>query len=305
MHFENTYREFLNHIQAQGKSPNTQKNYRTDLECFKEFLILKRGGLNMDQLDSSIAKEFSAYLDHKYTSDNTRRRRAQTVRIYFDFLVQKNLFLENPMRKLPSSPKFLDVPHPTSFNEIRILWDSLDQASQQGTDLEKLMALRNKVLVALIYGSGLKVSDLAALSQQQISLSPSSIRILVTPLKRDPYTIPLPHYYFDLLDHYFKALGKEKTKQGLVFDELFFNANPFRILSGGLTPRGIEMIFEDFREKLKIQITAKSLRQSCIYRWLQEKQDETSIKEWMGVAPSYSLKLYQDSVTEAIFSAIN
>ncbi|MFI5391555.1 MAG: hypothetical protein ACHQYQ_09350, partial [Bacteriovoracales bacterium] len=43
-----------------------------------------------------------------------------------------------------------------------------------------------------------------------------------------------------------------------------------------------------------IEITPKNLRQSCIFKWLHQEHSEDLIKEWMGVAPSYSLKIYQD-----------
>jgi site-specific recombinase XerD len=297
--------EFLEQLKVKGKSPNTIKNYKTDLDCFKDFLLKKQEGLLLNDFGIPKVMEYGSYLDQKYTSDNSRRRRVQTVRIFFDYLITKNLFTDNPMRKLPTSPKFLDVPHPTPFKDIRVLWDHLTLEATKGTDIEKMIALRNKVIIALIYGAGLKVSDLAKLSRKQIHLSDTDMRVLVTPLKRDPYTVPIPSMFYDLFKDYIEKLSIECKKSKMEFDELLFNANPYRILSGGLSPRGLEIVFEELRKKLSITLTPKSLRQSCILKWLQQKQDETNIKEWMGVTPSYSLKTYQDVIFENLFSDIN
>jgi hypothetical protein len=43
-------------------------------------------------------------------------------------------------------------------------------------------------------------------------------------------------------------------------------------------------------------MTAKSLRQSCIFKWLNQNINHTTIKEWLGVTPSYSLELYLEEM---------
>lgn len=303
-HLEPLTQDFIEHLKFKGKSPNTIKNYKTDLDCFKDFLVKRGQGLHLVDFGLPKVLEYGAYLDQKYSSDNSRRRRVQTVRIFFDFLIEKQIFNENPMRKLPTSPKFLDVPKPTPFIDIRKLWDHLTHEVETTKNLEQLIALRNKVVIALIYGGGLKVSDLAAMTMDQLYLMEAGARVLVTPPKRDPYTIPLPGEYLELFNTYLATLKVYKEKQGIEFAYLLFNANPYRILSGGLSPRGLEVVFEELRKHLKINLTPKSLRQSCIFKWLQDKNDDVTIKEWMGVTPHYSLKAYQDDVTKNIFSSV-
>jgi hypothetical protein len=82
----------------------------------------------------------------------------------------------------------------------------------------------------------------------------------------------------------------------LDIDELLFNANPYKILSGGLSPRGTELFFEDLRKELKTDMTAKSLRQACVFKWLNMNIPHTTMKEWLGVTPSYSLELYLEEL---------
>ena len=59
---------------------------------------------------------------------------------------------------------------------------------------------------------------------------------------------------------------------------------------------------EDYRRKLSIEITPKSLRQSAILNWLNRGHNDSTVKEWMGVAPSYSLKNYRDVKDQHFYS---
>jgi site-specific recombinase XerD len=294
-------KDFFDLLRVQGKSANTLKNYRTDLECFNKYLIDKQGNLTLINFNNTKVMEYGAFLNQKYTSDNSRRRRVQALRIFFDFMVQKGLYSENPVRKLPTSPKFLDIPRPTPLQDVKTLWKHLCEDSKTKTKLGSLIARRNQVIVVLVYGGGLKVSDLAKLKMDHI-YEGNEPRVMVTPTKRDPYSVPLPEIFNPVFASYKSLLDEVKRESNISFDEVLFNANPYRILSGGLSPRGLEIIFEELRNKLTITLTPKSLRQACIFKWLCQDKKHSLIKEWMGVTPSYSLKLYKSHLENNLFA---
>ena len=257
---------FIADLKDRSRSLNTLKNYQTDLDCFKEYLIQKTGKTQFGHFGLSEILEYGKYLQQKYSSDNSRRRRVQTLRNFFDFLVAQNLFSENPVRKIPVSPKFVDIPRPAHLIDLKTLWAHLIE-NYHAEGLPGLTAKRNMVLFTLIYNAGLKVSDLAKLQRDQI-LAGDNPRILVNPPRRDPYTIPLPEAFSAIYPSYLKDLDFWQEKSRLQFGELFFNANPYHILSGGLSSRGMELIFQDWRKKLMIKVTPKSMRQAGIYLWI-------------------------------------
>ena len=295
--------DFFQSLRSKGRSQNTLKNYKTDLDCFNSYLLEKQKNLSIKDFDLSRVKLYGDYLQTKYSSDNSRRRRVQTLRIFFDYLVEKLYFSSNPVRSLPTSPKFLDKPRPTTFIDLKTLWQCLMEESHGEDAIASLIAKRNSMLVLFIYGAGLKVSDLHTLKEKDILFADDgSARVMVNHPKRDPYTIPLPEIFSDVYMSYKRSLEEQKSRSQLAFDDVLFNANAFRIIAGGLSPRGIEMIFEEYRKRLIVEVTAKSLRQACIFRWLQGDNSDTTIKEWMGVAPSYSLKLYKQYANENIYS---
>lgn len=290
--------EFLKQLERQGKSFNTVKNYKADLQCFNTFLLDKQQHLKMRVFTTVQVQEYSQYLDKKYESSNSVRRRVQALRLFFDFLMVQNIFPENPLKKMAVSPKVLDNPEPTPFPEVIKTYQTLKNRIKESEGLNQLVSARNVVIFHLIYGSGLKVSDLAKLSFAGILKDKHSYRVLVVHPKRDPYSIPLPEIFNNDFSFYRGKLQEHLKGEELEIEELLFNANPYKILSGGLSPRGTELFFEELRKTLKTDMTAKSLRQSCIFKWLNMNIPHTTIKEWLGVTPSYSLELYLEELNK-------
>lgn len=288
--------EFLKGLERQGKSFNTVKNYKADLQCFNTFLIEKQQHLKVTAFSTTQVQEYSRYLDKKYNSPNSVRRRVQALRLFFDYLLGQDLFPDNPLKKMAVSPKVLDNPEPTPFKEVRKTYELLKKRFNESEGLTQLVHARNVVIFHLIYGAGLKVSDLAKLSFNSILKDKQGFRVLVEHPKRDPYSIPLPEVFNQDFIIYKNLLNENLKRMDLEIDELLFNANPYRILSGGLSPRGTELFFEELRRELKSDMTAKSLRQSCIFKWLNLAVNHATIKEWLGVTPSYSLELYLEEL---------
>jgi site-specific recombinase XerD len=288
--------EFLKLLEHQGKSFNTVKNYKADLQCFNSFLIDKQQHLKIRAFTTTQVHEYSQYLDQKYGSPNSVRRRVQALRLFFDFLMGQNLFQENPLKKMAVSPKVLDNPDPTPFPEIIRTYQILKRRVTESEGLQELVHGRNVIIFHLIYGAGLKVSDLAKLSFGGILKDRANYRVLVEHPKRDPYSIPLSPMFNKDFQFYKTKLQEHLHHEGLEIEELLFNANPYKILSGGLSPRGTELFFEDLRREMKTDMTAKSLRQSCIFKWLNLNVPHATIKEWLGVTPSYSLELYLEEM---------
>lgn len=291
--------DFFIMLKGKGRSINTLKNYRTDLDCFNKYLkdVARNERLDISGFSIPEIQEYGQFLEKKYNSDNSRRRRVQALRMFFDYLVEEKVFDSNPVRKIPTSPKFLDIPRPTPFVDVKTLWQFLLEESVSKQPMVRLIAKRNLCTLLFIYGAGLKVSDLSGLKVDQINLEGEVPRVLITPPKRDPYTVPLPPIFVEVYKDYCKTLVTMKRDSNTKFDSVLFNANPYRILSGGLSSRGIEIIFEEFRRKLMINCTAKSLRQACIFKWLKQKHKDSQIKEWLGLAPSYNLKMYKEHLS--------
>lgn len=300
----NLQQDFFKQLAQKGRSNNTLKNYRTDLQCWNKYLLGEKQHLKIDDINVKQIELYGNYLEVKYNSDNSRRRRVQALRLFFDFLVEKQIMPSNPVRKIPTSPKFLDIPRPSSLIDLKTLWQHLLTQGQSKHAMTRLLAKRNQVIILFIYSGALKVSDLHNLKKDQVFLplhEDEGPRVMVKPDKRDPYTIGLSQVFVPVYQDYLQELESLMHSQSIDFDHVLFNANPYRILAGGLSSRGLEILFEQWRNQLMVSITPKSLRQACIIKWLQQRHEDGHIKEWMGVAPGYSLKLYKDNLTKNIY----
>ena len=288
--------EFLKLLDRQGKSFNTVKNYKADLQCFNNFLLDKQGNMKMKSFSATQVQEYSQFLGNKYGSPNSVRRRVQALRLFFDFLMVQEIFPDNPLKKMAVSAKVLDAPKPSPFPEVIKVYQLLKKRVASTEGITQLVQMRNVVIFHLIYGSGLKVSDMTKLHQDSILKDNKSFRVMVEHPKRDPYSIPLPLIFREDYLLYRNKFSEIQKTEGLEIEELLFNANPYRILAGGLSPRGIELFFEEVRREFKTEMTAKSLRQSCIFKWLNLSVSHVTIKEWLGVTPAYSLDLYLEEM---------
>ena len=288
--FNHLERDFLEHLSRKGRSSNTLKNYRTDLECFRRYLQDNRCSLNLSTLKPKYIESYGGHIQQYYKSDNSKRRRIQSLRMFFDYLVEKKIYPGNVVRSLPTSPKFVDIPRPPHFRDVKRLWQFLLGECKTSESLKRAIAWRNAVLFLLIYGGGLRVSNLARLERRQIQNSALSSRVFLVPSKGNPYTVPLPSIFHQIFSCYKKSLKPFKKAR---FDEVLFNANVHSIVSGGLGPRGIEVIFEHWREGQNIDfLTPKSLRQACILNWLGQDIPVATIKNWLNLSPSYDLQPY-------------
>lgn len=290
---KNWQNKFLNALQAKGKSTNSLKCYRLDFQCLDEFIIHTKWSTDSILFSDPVLREFDFFLNKKYENINSIRRKLQTFRLFFDYLIEQNLYGENPFKKIASAPKALLPPQPISFEDVlKIQFYLINQIKTAQGAFELIKARRNYLIMLITYHAGLSVSQLSQLMVSDLLQSENSLRVLVHPPKRDPYSVPLDSKILIVLKEYLNDLNQYKLDHSLFFDQLFFNANAHKILKGGLSPRGLEDLFHKISQATETQFTPKSLRQAGIINWINGKQAESVIKQWMGVAPSYSLSPY-------------
>jgi site-specific recombinase XerD len=282
---------FLRSLKLKGKSPNSLKSYRLDFQCLHDFLAEKQNKNSLEDFNAQTLRNFEHFLSEKYSNINSIRRKVQTLRLFFDYLVQKKQYPENPIKKLIIAPKSVYPPTPLSPLEVIVLLESSFISEEKDElEIQKFNRYRNLILFILIYDTGLKISDLTRLKKKDLLLNhdSSQARILVSPPKRDPYTIPISPEYFEFIISYLDLLKTTSTR----FSQLFFNSNAYKILSGGISARGIENIFNNWSEVSQVKVTPKTLRQTCVMNWLKKEKTQSQIKEWLGLSPSYSLDAY-------------
>lgn len=167
---------YLDHLTVErGLSVNTLSAYRRDLNRYRAFLE-KRGIRAVKGIDEGTVRSFVASIsasthgreDAPYTATSVARA-LSSVRSFHRFLVRDGVTQADPATgvALPKLPRKL--PHPISLDDVeRVI------AATEGPTPERL---RDRAIIELLYGAGLRVSELTGLDVDDLDLEAGSVRV--------------------------------------------------------------------------------------------------------------------------------
>jgi integrase/recombinase XerD len=167
---------YLDHLAVErGLSVNTLAAYKRDLNRYLAFLD-KRGVKTLKAIDEGTVRSFVASIsasthgreDAPYMATSVARA-LSAVRSFHRFLVRDGLTQADPATgvALPKLPRKL--PHPISVDEVELVI-----AATEGPTPERL---RDRAIIELLYGAGLRVSELTGLDVDDLDLEAGSVRV--------------------------------------------------------------------------------------------------------------------------------
>ncbi len=146
-------RAFLRDLEVRGASPATRRSYRSDLQQLLEWLAGR--DLTVSELGRREARAFSADLGRRGYAPATLARKLSTLRGFTRHLTEKGVLAADPARSLPGPRRRRRLPRVLSLIEVDTL-----VAATDGTDP---LALRDRLILELLYGCGLRSMELVAL----------------------------------------------------------------------------------------------------------------------------------------------
>lgn len=157
--------EFLAERRRENVSPHTLRNYGIDLDQFAEFLLRSNLPEPRD-IDVSLLREWLADLHDRGLAAVSIRRKVSCLRSYFHFLLRRGIVDRNPAKslRLPKAPKRL--PEAPSEEQANRLVDGV-----AADTLGRWFPERDLLIFELLYGCGLRVSELAGLDLADIDRS--------------------------------------------------------------------------------------------------------------------------------------
>jgi integrase/recombinase XerD len=150
-----------------GLSRNSLDAYGRDLSDFQQFCRAHRIAPN--ELDTRVV---TAYLEHLAVREfavASQRRRLAAVRGLIRELLERGVLERDPARNLKLRPHSRALPRTLGAKEIELLIDAID--------ISKLRGLRDRAMLEIAYGCGLRVSELVALRMNQIDLSAKVVMV--------------------------------------------------------------------------------------------------------------------------------
>ncbi len=216
-------RAFDRYLDAErGFSAHTRRAYLADVEHLANYA---GGEVTPEEVDAGLVREWLAEL-HQRRSPATLGRRLAGARAFFRFLQREGRVAVDPTAGLPAPKLPQRPPRPLSVDDCFALADqAADQAdppahAQRDGPRRRRMRLRDRALVELLYGTGIRVGELAALDVRDVDLHRGDVRVLGKGGKER--VVPMP----DLARRALAEWLAERRRPGLLAEPLFIALRP-------------------------------------------------------------------------------
>lgn len=287
MEIKDAIEDFLNYcIFEKGLSDRSRNSYENDLKVYKEFLN-KRGINNVSKIRSEDIKDFLKVRSNEESS--TIAHNLTVIKNFHTYLLKEDIvksdvseFIDRPkLRK--SLPKTLSVEDVDKLLDIK---------------LESSFDYRNKAMLELMYGCGLRVSELVNLTLNDIDMTNSLIRIFGKGSKERE--IPIGEYSIYYLKEYLKV--RDSLLKGKPCNKLFLNNHGSSISRQGF----FKMLKQLLKEKgLNTDVSPHTLRHSFATHLINRGADLRSIQEMLGHSDISTTKIYTKVSDEKVIEEYN
>jgi len=278
-------KRYLEHLARGGSSVHTTDAYAADLREFVKSLRLQDGSSpDAAAIDLLMLREWLAGLYRRQLAAVTIRRKLAAVRGLFRFLLREGLVAKNVARlvRTPKAPKKL--PEVLTPDQVKGLLDGVSAGK-----LERPNPTRDQAIFELLYGCGIRVSELAGLNLEDVDRTEGWLR--VRGKGRKMRQVPLPGKASEALERYL-------CERPVVRDEaaVFLNHRHGRLSDRGI--RGIVKLYATYVNG-DPSIHPHSFRHAYATHLLADGADLRAIQELLGHARlSTTQKYTQVSLTD-------
>ena len=264
--YTNLNEKFINYLLIDKKySNNTIESYNNDLS--KYFSFMNKKNIKFNDIKRTDILEYIKYLKNTNMNEKSISHNISVIRSFYKFLMLEKYIETSPIEfiDLPKIKKTL--PSVLSLDEVDMLLD---------IDLINNYSYRNKAMLELLYGSGLRVSELINVKLNDISFDECFIKVIGKGNKER--LIPLSDISLDYLkiyiNNYRNTLIKHENSE-----YLFLNNH-----GNKMTRQGFFKIIKSLaKEKnIKKEISPHTLRHSFATHLLMNGADLKSIGDMLG-----------------------
>lgn len=257
---------FARHLDAErGLSKHTSRAYLSEASRLADAAECVRSG-GLDRIDALAVRSYLAGF-HRTHKPSTRNRRLAALRAFFRLRVRGGERIADPTEGLPGPKASRRLPSPLSAEDC----ETLVEVDERGR--KPLLATRDRALFELLYGTGLRVGELARARVRDWDTHRRELRVLGKGNKER--VVPVPAKARAALEAWLDV----REPQGLLAKPLFTNAR-----GGALSERGVRVIL---RRRMLVAGIARpasphTLRHSYATHLLDADVDLRAIQELLG-----------------------
>ncbi len=270
-----SFRDYLS-LEA-GNSTNTVEAYLRDLRRLGEFAVSK-GAHRPAQITRGHLRDFVYLLKDLGLSPATIRREVSAIRTYFGFLIGEGRVSEDPSDRLESPQRWRTLPETLSVSEV--------EALLAAPHADQALAWRDRALLELAYGAGLRVSELCGLGLNDLLLSDGLVRAFGKGGKER--VVPIGRGVIGAVSTYVHRL-RPSLDRGKSAGRLLLNARgqPLsRVGAWGIVKRCARAA------GITKRVTPHTLRHSFATHLLEGGADLRAVQEMLGHADLSTTQIY-------------
>lgn len=276
MNIKDAIEDFINYcVFEKGLSDKTKESYKYDLKVYKEYLSDKNI-TNVVNINTKDIEDFLKYRTNSNETTSTIAHNLTVIKNFHSYLFRIKV-VNSDVAESISRPKLQKkIPRAVSVEDIDKLLD---------IKLESEFDYRNKAMIELMYGAGLRVSELISLDVHSIDFTNCIIRIIGKGSKER--IVPIGEYSMYYLKEYLDRRNSMLKKE--VTDALFLNNHGKRMTRQGFF-KNLKSILK--KQGLDPNIHPHTLRHSFATHLLSNGADLRSIQELLGHSDIATTKIY-------------
>jgi len=270
--------QFIHYLFSErNASPHTCRCYQTDLEEFEQFLkisgmsLTAEGRVKVEEADRFAIRKYLSFL-HRKNRKSSIARKVSTLRSFYKYLVREQIISTNPAKNV-ATPK-AEKPLPTALTV-----DEAFRLMESPADKEQL---RDRAILELLYSSGLRVSELVGLDENQLDQELEIVKVMGK--GRKERIVPVGKKAMEALKTYLKDRGHLEANT-----PIFVNTR-----GGRLTSRSVGRLVKKYTRNSGVfrKISPHSLRHTFASHLLDAGADIREIQEMLGHASLSTTQRY-------------
>ncbi|SDL53849.1 integrase/recombinase XerC [Salinimicrobium catena] len=275
---QNQLHSFLQYLELEKNySQHTVTAYKKDLEAFAEFIEFQYQGQNLKEVAYPQVRSWLVQLVEEGLSNSSINRKISSLKSYYKFL-QKTKQLEiSPLAKHKALKISKKLQVPFSEKEIDLALDAFPAAGFE--------EIRNKLMVVLLYSTGIRRSELINIKLQNVDVPGRSLKVIGKGNKER--FIPLLPFVVEVLEEY---LPERKAVENSLSEGYLFLTGKGVKMYDSLVYRTINNYFRGISSKLKK--SPHILRHSFATHLLNQGAHINAVKELLGHSSLAATQVY-------------
>lgn len=273
-------KNYSDHLRLElSLSDNSVEAYQHDVSLFMQYLELEKKTTDLDSIDMQVIENFFAYLYDMNIGAKSQARILSGLKSFYRYLLEEEIVDKDPTELISSPTLGRHLPEVLSYEEIQKMIDSIDLSDPLGH--------RNKAMIEVMYGCGLRVSELINLKISDIYKEDGFLRIFGKGDKER--LVPIGDGSLKILFNYIDGARKHIDIKPKFTDTVFLNRR-----GGGLTRQMVFLIVKDLAEANGITktISPHTFRHSFATHLIEGGANLIAVQQMLGHASISTTEIY-------------